>query len=553
MLSITQNNSSGTWAIVVSRESTESQDRGTSPETQIADCSARAATAGLEVPGNGIVRVHVSGTRYDIERPDIAQVLALRASDPRFTYVVYWDQTRLYRPGSPENDSHKIFYILDYYRDAGLQVLLANGSLGNVFETVGRSYGAGQERQDFRRRTEKAKRATARAGKYPIGYGQSDPYGLRLVDGRLFWLSESHRGYVQTIFDLFDHGYTIRGLFAELNRLNIPTAKGSPWERSSVGSILKNAKLYAGTNSYKDIDIPDNVDRPVLTQNQADAVYARLKVNKEKSYGFGKRKWLTGRVFCGSCGRRYALSGRSCRCNGRDAIEKCPNPTFSLKRIERETVGVLRYLELHPSVLAEAVNQSRQAEDQASEHKAERLASLDRRTVALAKERDKIVMLFRKGVYSETQLDAELALLDVQLKDIESERSLIDVEPVVALQFAPTVDVLLRDDGARKRWRDGGKNEWDEWVALDLQQSYLLDEESNDQEETYDALERKILELVGIGADKQRAVLVESLNLNVRVALDGSFSFDVNVPEDWFPPDSENPESPGLPVVHNRC
>jgi hypothetical protein len=54
------------------------------------------------------------------------------------------------------------------------------------------------------------------------------------------------------------------------------------------------------------------------------------------SYGFGKRKPLTGRVFCGLCGRRYSLdANKGCRCNGNDPRNavRCPSPKISLKKL----------------------------------------------------------------------------------------------------------------------------------------------------------------------------------------------------------------------------
>jgi len=70
---------------------------------------------------------------------------------------------------------------------------------------------------------------------------------------------------------------------------------------------------------------------------QAKQRLANLKRNRDKSFGFGKRKWLTSRVICGLCGRRYNLrKNNGCACLRSDPMRAqppCPNVTIPWRRL----------------------------------------------------------------------------------------------------------------------------------------------------------------------------------------------------------------------------
>jgi hypothetical protein len=111
--------------------------------------------------------------------------------------------------------------------------------------------------------------------------------------------------------------------------------------------VLSHAKVYAGVIEWNGIEIRGKVENPVITEEQAAIVTKRLERNKELSHGFGKRKPVTGRVFCGLCGRRYSLNNKKgCRCNGADPCNpvKCPAPIIGLKTLTEciyEALGIV--------------------------------------------------------------------------------------------------------------------------------------------------------------------------------------------------------------------
>ena len=84
------------------------------------------------------------------------------------------------------------------------------------------------------------------------------------------------------------------------------TSVGTMITRSSVVVVLRHARRYAGIWDWKGYELKDLIP-PRISEEQAESILANLQRNRENSYGFGKKKWLTSRVICGVCGRRYNL------------------------------------------------------------------------------------------------------------------------------------------------------------------------------------------------------------------------------------------------------
>jgi len=90
--------------------------------------------------------------------------------------------------------------------------------------------------------------------------------------------------------------------------------------------------------------IKGKVEKPIITEDLASIIAEKLKRNKELSYGFGKRKPLTGRTFCGLCDRRYNLDAKKgCYCNGSDPRNpnRCSAPRVGLKKLTNLAFGAV--------------------------------------------------------------------------------------------------------------------------------------------------------------------------------------------------------------------
>jgi hypothetical protein len=106
--------------------------------------------------------------------------------------------------------------------------------------------------------------------------------------------------------------------------------------RSTVAVVLRHARRYAGIWDWGGYELR-NLIPPRISEEQAGRILANLQRNRENSYGFGKRKWLTSRVICGICGRRYNLRKKNgCACVRSDPVRArppCPNVRVPWRRL----------------------------------------------------------------------------------------------------------------------------------------------------------------------------------------------------------------------------
>jgi hypothetical protein len=97
---------------------------------------------------------------------------------------------------------------------------------------------------------------------------------------------------VDEILDRALRGDSINRITRELQVKEVRTPAGKVISRTTVGSILRNARRYAGIWDWSGYELR-NLIPPRISEEQAERILANLKHNRENSYGFGKRKWLT--------------------------------------------------------------------------------------------------------------------------------------------------------------------------------------------------------------------------------------------------------------------
>jgi hypothetical protein len=197
-----------------------------------------------------------------------------------------------------------------------------------------------------------ARADAARKGNIPSGFGRYGGYlGLRYdkVHKRFFHIP----GLIDTA-----HEILVRSLNKEssssitkaLQNRGVSSASGGPIHRSTVNRVLAHAKVYAGVITWSGIEIRGKVD-PIITKAQAEKVLERLQWNKERSYGFGRRKWLSGRVVSGVCGRKYALDARKgCYCNHNDprSPTHCDSPKVGWTELQNKVLALVGHTLFNP-------------------------------------------------------------------------------------------------------------------------------------------------------------------------------------------------------------
>jgi hypothetical protein len=104
----------------------------------------------------------------------------------------------------------------------------------------------------------------------------------------------------------------------------VQTPAGKVITRTTVAFLLRNARHYAGIWGWSGYELRKLIP-PRISEEQAERILTNLKRNRENSYGFGKKKWLTSRVICGICGHRYNLRRKhGCACPRSDSMRACP-------------------------------------------------------------------------------------------------------------------------------------------------------------------------------------------------------------------------------------
>jgi DNA invertase Pin-like site-specific DNA recombinase len=181
----------------------------------------------------------------------------------------------------------------------------------------------------------------AEAGRLPAGVGPGF-LGYTLLNKHF-----EPNSFITVCDEVLERGYraeTINQITRDLQGRGIRTPSGKLLTRSTIAQILRKARRYAGIWDWGKHEIKGLIP-PRITIEKAETILANLRRNREKSYGFKKRKWLTGRVICGLCKtRKYSLQiKRYCHCTRSEPLEAnppCPNARIRWQKLS-ERVWIL--------------------------------------------------------------------------------------------------------------------------------------------------------------------------------------------------------------------
>ncbi len=177
------------------------------------------------------------------------------------------------------------------------------------------------------------RRRAAAEGKLPAGVGNG-MLGYTLANKK--FSPNSFIAIVEEVLDNALRGESINQITRELQARDVMTPSGKVITRTTVANVLRHARRYAGIWDWGGYELR-NLIPARISEEQAERILANLKRNREKSFGFGKRKWLTSRVICGLCGHRYNLRKKNgCACLRSDpmmAQPPCSNVNIPWRRL----------------------------------------------------------------------------------------------------------------------------------------------------------------------------------------------------------------------------
>ena len=256
----------------------------------------------------------------------------------------------------------------------------------------------------------------AAEGKLPAGVG----YGMLgyTLTGKKF-TSNAFIAIVDEILDRALQGDSINQITRDLQARDVRKPAGALITRSTVAVVLRHARRYAGIWDWGGYELKGLIP-PRISEEQAEQVLDNLRRNSQNSHGFGKRKWLSSRVTCGICGRKYNLRKKhGCACLRSDPMKAnppCPNVKVSWRRLSFLVWEIFVQCITSFEALELAVKDKRQA------WKAQK-ASMERQVRGLQEHIDRLQQ--KKRLYSWQQAegiitDQELLTMHRQLKSEES-------------------------------------------------------------------------------------------------------------------------------------
>jgi len=319
-------------ATIYCRVSTDNQEQeGTSLQTQLEACLHYCEGKSYEVTN----QFSEAYSGLSLSRPKLDRLREL-VRDKAIDVVVIYCLDRLSR-----DPTHGVILTQELEKHhVTLEAVtedVDSSELGKLIAYV-KGYASKLEAEKIRERTMRGKVALAKQGKISSGYGRYGGYLGLLYD-------QKTKAFVPVPGQIDIAGEILRRALAgessshitrELQSRAVHSVAGRPIHRSIVSRVLTHAKVYAGVLTWNGIEIRGKVEAPIITVEQAERIASRLRLNKKNSLSFGKRKWLTGRVFCQICGRRYSLdSNKGCYCNGADkrSPNPCPSPKIGLKEL----------------------------------------------------------------------------------------------------------------------------------------------------------------------------------------------------------------------------
>jgi|GEM_PF-388843 len=363
-------------AVIYTRVSTGEQEKhGTSPETQLAACRAKALTLGLPI----IAEYHDGGISggFLLARPGMQAALAdiqtgraatlICPNISRYSRDVEHQQA--IKKAVKSAGGHLVFCDMDF--DDTPEGDMAFGFMGQF---------AQYERQTIRRRTMDGKAARAAEGRQPC---RRPPYGYHIVTNAevkcglhppdaagQYLIIEERAAVVRRLFTDYAAGTSLNGLARALAAEGVPAPNGAPvWPLASLRYLMKNS-AYKGEAAFghresradearlhqthfrtgqplKDMrrtrprppEAWIGIDCPALVSEELwDAVQARFVQNAYQLSGNPRRVYmLAGRAFCAHCGGTMTAWG-----GGHKRADGLPKPPryICLRHAQAQAAGV---------------------------------------------------------------------------------------------------------------------------------------------------------------------------------------------------------------------
>lgn len=311
--------------------------------TESIDAQVRAIRKYCQEKGYIIIRQYVdeakSGTSSD-KRPEFLRMIA-DSNKKEFEAIIVHKLDRfarnrfdsaIYRQKLKKNNV-KLFSVLENLNDSPESIMLES-----LLEGMNEYFSRNLARECLKGLKENALRCWHTGGIPPLGYDVGE-------DKKLI-VNVAEAEIVKSIFDLYDRGFAYTYILKYLNQKGYRTKRGNNFGKNSLSDLLRNRK-YCGTFIYNRIssksptgtrnghlvkeageviEIPNGCPA-IISVEQFRRVQKRLN-NNVYHRGKGENEHfylLTGKIFCGECGKRMCgTSRRGGATKSLNLLYRCP-------------------------------------------------------------------------------------------------------------------------------------------------------------------------------------------------------------------------------------
>jgi DNA invertase Pin-like site-specific DNA recombinase len=306
------------------------------------------------------------------------------------------------------------------------QVLKPDSTPLDLLIFIMQAFGVDTQTRVFLTNTREGQRKAAESGKLPSGVGAKGLCGYDLIGprGEKKFQPNGDIWLVDEVLKLGIKGESLNEITRKFQ------SKGIKITRDTVRKILKHARTYAGFYKWGGLEIPNLVPARINIE-QAEVIETNMRHNKEQSYGWGKRKWITGRVRCGECGASYALELGKKRCHCRRAnpletLSPCSAPKVAYRKLSNSIWKLLIINLADPVVLNAEISKTRSEWEERRTSIESRLIELKNQLDRLKKQKQRLSIQHQYGIVDDLDLIKRSKGIDAIIKQMESETLEID-------------------------------------------------------------------------------------------------------------------------------
>lgn len=422
--------------MIYARYSSDNQ-RTESIDEQVRACKYYAQHTG-QYEIIGIYKDEALSGYRNIHKRDGFTKLMQDAEAHKFDAVIVYELSRFAR-----NASDTVVYT-DKLKQLGIEFISVREKLDQtpegrmmllVITGVNEYFSANLAIEVMRGLKENAYNARTTGGRPPLGYDLD-------ADGH-YILNPTEAEAVRLIYDMYLDGYGYTRIVDELNSRGYRTKRGGKFLRNSLYDLLRNEK-YTGTFVYnksaapkngkqnrhkykpdEDIIRVENAFPAIVTKEEYQKVLRKMEQNQHK----GARNkavhdyLLSGKIFCGHCGRAMYGETRPRRgvdysyytCNGRRA-KICDKHSVRCDKLEKEVIKQLneRYfsLEVEERVVSKILEANKNGVDEAKIHE------LRKQSAELKRRIDNLVKALSNGI--------DIAEVHEMIDDLTKQKQAID-------------------------------------------------------------------------------------------------------------------------------